>query len=103
MELAPDHEVKLTLAANAAGMALLDTMRLGQQKYVRIEAVGDPIAAAPTVNYTLIHDFALEVTDIGEISDSDGLSTIEWTFGLVDSTTLGGSSRHILITDLAAL
>jgi hypothetical protein len=103
VELAPDHEVKLTLAANAAGMALLDTMRLGQQKYVRIEAVGDPITGAPTVPYSLVHDFALEVTDIGEISDSDGLSTIEWTFGLVDSTTLGGSSRHILITDLTAL
>lgn len=85
VESEPKLVVKLKLEADAVGMGLLTTMRAGDTKWMQILATGAAITG--TYNYLLQIDTALQVTDVSEFSDEDGVFAIEWTFtGIYDNT-----------------
>ena len=76
-------------------------MRAGTTAYCRIEATGPEID--PGVNHRLRIEMALKVVEAPSRGDSDGLSTLEWSFGLFDDPDFGGALRIQLITNLASL
>lgn len=102
VELEPTFELTLMQEADAEGMSLLPIMRTGQTKFIRIEAKGGMIGAGPQV-YTLTIDTACKVTDVGDFSDQDGVYAIEYTLGGFHDATLGGSTKVVVINDIAAL
>jgi len=101
VETVPTLEVKLMVEADAAGMALLTTMRGNSTKFLRIEATGPVIDGA--ITYKLTIDTAVKVIDVEPFSDEDGVYAIEWTFqGFLD-TTSGKVTEVVVVNEVGSL
>ena len=102
--LKPTTDAKLQLGNDAAGRALVPVMRAGTSQFMRIECTGPQIDAGPPVyNHRLRIDAALKVVAAPARGDAEGLSTLEWTFGIFDDPTFGGALKIELTTNLATL
>lgn len=101
VDLAPNLQCKLRVAADADGMALLTTMRSGATKFMRIKAVGALISGSDYM--TMQIDTALKVTEPSPFEDADGLYALEWTMQGVHDATAGLATEITLINTLAAL
>jgi hypothetical protein len=69
-------------ADDANGMALLDTVRAGATKFIRIEAKGPVIYNAgvqPDLRHLFRWDMALKIENPDAFSDEDGIYAIAWT------------------------
>lgn len=99
-EVEPSAEATLTQVADAAGMSHLARARSGATGYLRIEAIGPIIEAA--IAYTYRIDLPVKVTDFG-YGDSDGLKTVEWTFGWFDDADAGNAGEITVINTVNAL
>lgn len=86
VETEPDLSLTMTLQADSQGMGLLNSLRDGDTKFVRIEAVGGDIGATATP-YQFTLDMAVKISDTGGFSDQDGVYAIEFTgVGVNDDT-----------------
>lgn len=101
VETEPSLSTKLLMEADAAGMALLATMRAGATKFLRILAEGAEIESG--TNYTLQIDTACKITDVSEFSDEDGIFAIEWTMDGFYDATWGRVTEVTVINQVAAL
>lgn len=102
--LKPDAVATLQMGNDAQGRALVTPMRAGTTQYLRIEATGPQIdAGPPSTHHRLRIDAALKVVDAPTRGDSDGLSTLEWSFALVDDPAFGGALKIDLLTNVATL
>lgn len=101
IETEPTLKAKLKVEADAVGMALLETMRTGDTKFMRIEALGDVIHGA--VVYRLTIDMALKVTNVSDFSDEDGVFAIEWEFDVVYDATWGKAIQVVVVNGLEEL
>lgn len=90
------------LAADATGMDLLNTMRTGATKFIRILAVGEQIGAGPAHN-TLTLDTAIKISDVSDYQNEDGIVAIEWTGTFVHDATWGKAFNVQVINSLSAL
>ena len=99
--LKPDAGATLQLGNDTQGRALITDMRAGTTQYCRIEATG------PIIETTLTHrlriDMALKVVSAPTRGDSDGLSTLEWGFGLFDDSSMGGAIKVELRTNVPTI
>lgn len=95
--------VDLTLEADAQGMGLLDRMRAGDTRFIRILATGPVIYAPTNVRHTLQIDLAMKVTDPGGFDDSDGLRTIDWSLQAHHDAGWGKALSVVVTTNVAAL
>lgn len=98
----PSSEVELLHAADADGMALFNTMRAGDIKFMRIECVGPEIGAGPDTHLIQL-DLALKVMDVGAMEDSDGIYAVAFNFELFHSDDLGGAIKATVVNELASL
>jgi hypothetical protein len=86
IETEPDLSLGMTLQADAAGMALLNTMRTGATKFIRIEATGPTDSIESGQAYTFRLDMAAKVSDTQGFSDEDGVYAVGFDFvGVHDS------------------
>ena len=102
VESEPTGEVKIMMEADAAGMGLLTTMRAGDTKFIRIEAVGPQIGAGPAT-YKLTIDTAVKITDVSDIRDEDNIIAVEWTGQFTHDSTWTKAFNISLINALTAL
>jgi hypothetical protein len=102
VETKSDWTLRLLLEADAAGMALLTTMRAGSTAFVRTEAVGDVIGAGPaTCKYT--QDTAIKFESIDKLDDTNGIYTLEITGRLVYDAVWAKFLQIAVINSTAAL
>lgn len=102
IETEPDLSCTLTLQADTQGMALLQTLREGQTKFLRIEAIGANIGAtAEPYRFTL--DLAIKISDTGGFSDADGVYAIEFSGLGVHDGTWGKALEINVVNELTAL
>src|SRR5262245_24773269 len=103
--LKPDTSTAtLQLGNDVAGREPVTAMRTGDTRYCRIEATGPQIDAGPPIyTHRLRIDMALKVVDAPTRGDADGLSTLEWSFGIFDDPTFGGAIKITLDTNVATL
>lgn len=87
VESAPTATITMLMEADAAGMGLLAAMRAGAKRFLRLQATGPTIAS--TYTYSLTWDVCLQVREVGEFSDEDGVYGIEWTFDIAYDATWG--------------
>lgn len=103
IETEPDLSMTLTMQADGTGMGLLDDLRSGDTKFIRIEAIGPSIGATATP-YKLTIDMAGKISDTGGFSDQDGVYAIEYSFIGVHEPTLVtgevGDPGHALVVKL---
>lgn len=96
----------LTVEADAAGMAHLDTMRAGSLKFLRLEALG-PVIYNAGVQLNLRHmfrwDMAVRVESADSWSDEDGIYAIPWTFLPMHDATWGKAQQVTVRNKVAAL
>lgn len=81
----PDTESTLTMMVDATSMALLDTLRAGQRKYMKIRAYGGIVEAA--IKYEFSVTMAVEISDIDSFDDADGVYAVPFTFQPVSDGT----------------
>lgn len=101
IETEPDLTLNLLLQADAQGMGLLEQLRDGATRFVRIEAVGSNIGGAITYKFTL--DMAVKVADTGGFSDADGVFAVEFNFVGVHDGTWGKAIEVSVVNELTAL
>lgn len=102
IETEPSLNASLTLQADNQGMALLETLRKGDSKFLRIEAIG-PVIAGGTENYRLTLDLACKISDTGGFSDQDGVYAIEFTALGVHDGVWDKAMQITLVNDQATL
>lgn len=78
IETEPDLTMSMTLQADAQGMALLEDLRDGDTKFIRIEATGTLIESGQPYLFQL--DLAGKVADTNGFSDEDGVYAVEFSF-----------------------
>jgi len=103
--LKPGATATLQLGNDAQGRDPVTAMRSGDTRFCRIEATSGQIidVGPPLVYHRLRIDLALKVVDAPSRGDSDGLSTLEWSFGIFDDPDFGGALEITLDTNFAAL
>lgn len=101
IETEPDLSASLMLEADAQGMGLLNTLRAGDTKFLRIEALGGIIGGA--IRYTMTIDMAVKVSDMGGFSDADGVYAAEFSFTGVHDSTWGKAIEVSVVNTETAL
>lgn len=83
-EMDPKFVANLTVGANSTGMALLNTLRTGATKWLRLEAVG-PLIGGTSDPHKMIWEGPVKVADTGDFGNEDGRVVypwaLEWTEG----------------------
>lgn len=102
IETEPDLTATMTLQADAFGMGLLNTLRDGSTKFLRIEAIGG-IIGATTEKYRLTIDLAGKISDTGGFSDQDGVYAIEFSLIGVHDAVWGKAVQVTLVNDSPTL
>lgn len=92
---------QLTLAADATGMSLLDTMRRGKRKFIRVEGIGGTTAAGGTALYKLRVDFSGEVIQVPSEQTMQELKMMQWTLGAVHDSTWGFAHQVTVVNDMS--
>lgn len=104
IEIEPTAEFTMLVQADAAGMAALAQLRSGGTKFVQFQAEGPTIyTGGVTVKHLLEIDMALQVSDVGEFTDEDGVFAIEYTYKMVHDTTWGKAFTVKVVTTTSAL
>ena len=103
VETEPDLTCSVMLQADTQGMGLLNTLRAGDTKFLRIEAVGGIVTGGVVEEYRLNLDMAAKVSDTGGFSDADGVYAAEFTFLGVHDGTWGKALEFTLVNELDTL
>jgi hypothetical protein len=108
VETEPTIEMKVTQEADAQGMASLIALRAGATVFMRLEGVGPNIYTGTggtplIVNHKVTLDVAGQITDVGTLSDEDGVFAVEWTFSGVYDPTWAKSFHAEVVTTTATL
>lgn len=101
IEAKPTTAVRLTMGNDATGRALLTTMRAGDSKYLRVEAVGPEIETGFNNRFRL--DSAIKITAAPTKEDVDGLSVLTWEFQSFHDAAWGKAFSVHLRNALTAL
>lgn len=102
VEVEPDLSCSMTLQADSQGMGLLSTLRTGDTKFLRIEAIGNEIASTGE-SYRLTLDMAVKISDTGGFSDADGVYAIEFSGLGVHDDPWGKALNIEVVNDITAL
>lgn len=101
-DLAPGSTVKLLMAADAEGMALLTTMRDGATKFMRLVMQGESIGSGSDVA-TIQMDTALKCVNVSPFEDDDGLYAIEWEFEIAHDATWGRAMQWQITSEVLSM
>jgi hypothetical protein len=110
VDMEPKTTVKILLEADSQGMGLLTSMRSGDTRYLRVEAIGKQIASdggggTDPIYNSFIHDMAIKMGKPSAWSDQDGIFAIEYEAEIVEDATWdsGKAQELTLINLLSAL
>jgi hypothetical protein len=95
VEGAPELKATVTLAADAQGMSLLTSLRLGATRWLRVEAANG--ANALTI------DMPVRVSAVNEFSDEGGVFAITFELTAIHDDAFGGSHSIELTNTIASL
>lgn len=101
VETVPKGTVTLKLAADAAGMALLSTLRAGGTYFLRVQATGTPLYG--TVTYLKQYDFAIKLGKPTAFADTDGIVDISWAASIVHDASWGRAMQASITNRVFAL
>lgn len=105
VESTPDATAGMLGVADAQILNLIDTLREGDTKFMRIEVLGEAIGngTVPTNRFAFILDMAVKVTDHVQLGDNDDVFGGEWAFSLVHDREWGKPFQITIQNNIAAL
>lgn len=101
VELEPTLEAKLMMEMDDEGGAMLERLQDGATRFFRYSAGGDNIESGQP--YLLQYDFAAQVSNIGQFTDSDGVYAVEFTLTPVFDSTWGKVLEILVRNSITAL
>jgi hypothetical protein len=101
IELTPTMQLMVKMQANTEGLAYLTQLRSGGTVFFRVKAEGATISSVEP--YELTFDFAGKISAASDLSDSDGVYAVSWTFDAVPELTNGGPLEIAVVNDVTAL
>jgi len=96
-----DHTVTLNLAVNRKQSRILKEVKEGQQKFVRLEAIGPEIESG--FNYTYRQDLSLFIEELGAGEELNNIYAREFTFRLGRDNTSGFATKAFVRCTRTAL
>ena len=102
LDIEPSPMFKITVEADAAGMAHLTNARAGTTEFLRLQGVGDVIEAG-TINYKAVFDVAAKVEAVSTFKDQDGVYAIEYQYRVVHDAGWGKALTAAITNTLTAL
>lgn len=101
VELVPTTQLVIKMQANSEGLAYLTQLRNGGTVFFRIKAVGATISSAEEYEFTM--DFAGKISAASELSDSEGVYAVTWTWDAVPELSNGGALEIAVVNNVTAL
>lgn len=101
IDLAPTTAVKVTLEADAAGMAYLSQWRADSTIFARLKATGPVIDTAIPYSYT--HDMALGIKSMSPDEDESGVTVVTMECELTKDSTWGKALEIVVVNDVATV
>lgn len=101
LETAPTMQLMTKMQANSEGLAYLTQLRNGGTVYFRLKGVGSLISSAEHYEFTA--DFAGKVSAASELSDSDGVYAVQWTWDGVPTLVNGGPLEIAIVNNVTAM
>lgn len=102
VSLRPDSESTVTVMADAAGKALLTSLRAGDRRFMRTWIKGPQIGAGPAT-YLFQVDQAVEIVDVASMGDDDGIYVMPLTFAPMADETWGKASVITVVNTTASI
>lgn len=101
IDLAPTATVKITMEADAAGMAYLAQYRAGTTIFARLKATGAVIDSA--IPYSLTYDTALLVKSVSPDEDEQGVTVVTFETEMMKDPTWGKALQITVVNDVATV
>jgi len=102
IDLPPTTGVKITMEADAAGMAYLSQFRADTTIFCRLLATG-PLMAADAVAYSLTYDVALGIKSVSPDEDESGVTVVTFETEMTKDPTWGKALEIKVVNDVAAV
>lgn len=97
----PNPTATLSVGNDAVGRQLVDVMRSGATKYMRVEGVGPLVEAGQSYLFRI--DLAGKISDAPSMADADGVSTLDWTMRMVHDSVWNAGAKFLLRNSIASL
>lgn len=102
IDVEPSATVKLSVEADAAGLAHYTNAQLGTTEFVRVQATGSVIEAG-SINYKMTWDMACKVSSIGPFTDKGGVYAYDIGYDIVHDGGWGKALTVVVINNLVSL
>jgi len=102
ISLQPESEATALMMANAAGKAQMTALKAGTRQFMRWAIKGPQIGAGPAT-YLFQVDMAVEVVDVDQQGDSDGIYAFPFTFAPVADETWGSAMKITVVNTQTVL
>lgn len=102
LDIEPTARLRLTVEADAAGLAHYTNAKAGTTEFLRVEATGSVIEAG-TINYKMTWDMAGKVIEISDFKDADGLYAFDITYDIVHDGGWAKALTCVVINNLTSL
>jgi len=101
VDLAPTTGMKLTVEADAAGMAYLTQFRAGTIIFPRLKATGPIIDSS--IPYSFQWDAALLIKSVSPDEDESGVKVVSFETEFVKDSTWGKATEITVVNDVASV
>jgi hypothetical protein len=102
VDVEPSAQLRLTVEADAAGLAHYTNAQAGTTEFVRVEATGTVIEAG-TIKYKMTWDLAGKVKEVSAFKDSAGVYAYDITYDIVHDGTWTKALTCVVINNLTSL
>lgn len=101
VDVQPELQIQLLMAANDQGMALLETMRKGDIKFLRFSAESSRFAGVGE-NYSLSVEMPGLITAVEPFANDEGVYAVGWTFAATPALVDGAPLKATLVNNVVA-
>jgi hypothetical protein len=102
IDIEPQARLRLTVEADAAGLAHYTNAQAGTTEFIRLEATGSVIEAG-SIKYKMTWDMAGKVIEVGAYKDESGVYAYDVTFDVVYDSGWTKALSCVVINNIAAL
>lgn len=102
IDVEPQARLRLTVEADAAGLAHYTNAQAGTTEFLRVEATGTVIEAG-SIKYKMTWDMAGKIIEIGTFTDTDGVYAYDITYDVVYDGTWTKALQCVVINNLTSL
>lgn len=102
VDVEPSAQLRLTVEADAAGLAHYTNAQAGTTEFLRVEATGTVIEAG-SIKYKMTWDMAGKIKEISTFKDVAGVYAFDVSYDIVHDATYTRALQCVIINNLTSL